>query len=42
MKQNLRKRLACLLLCALELFGGVPGSAAGAENGFFLVAEAGG
>lgn len=42
MKQNLRKRLACLLLSALLLIGCLPVTAAAAENGFILVAEAGG
>lgn len=42
MKQNLRKRLACLLLSALLLIGCLPVTALAAENGFILVAEAGG
>ena len=42
MKQNLRKRLACLLLSALLLIGCLPVTAAAVENGFILVAEAGG
>ena len=41
MKQNLRKRLACLLLSALLLIGCLPVTALAAENGFILVAEAG-
>ena len=40
--KNLRKRLACLLLSALLLIGCLPVTALGAENGFILVAEAGG
>ena len=42
MKQNLRKRLVCLLLSALLLIGCLPVTALAAENGFILVAEAGG
>ena len=42
MKQNLRKRLVCLLLSALLLIGCLPVTAVAAENGFILVAEAGG
>ena len=42
MKQNLRKRLACLLLSLLLLIGCLPVTALAAENGFILVAEAGG
>ena len=40
--KNLRKRLACLLLSALLLIGCLPVTALAAENGFILVAEAGG
>ena len=42
MKQYLRKRLACLLLSVLLLIGCLPVTALAAENGFILVAEAGG
>lgn len=42
MKQNLKKRLACLLLSALLLIGCLPVTVFAAENGFILVAEAGG
>ena len=42
MKQNLRKRLACLLLSALLLIGCLPVTGFAAENGFILVAEGGG
>ena len=43
MKNRLEKRLLCLLLCLVILFGMMPaGARAAAENAFVLVAEAGG
>ena len=42
MKQNLKKRLVCLLLSALLLIGCMPMAASAAENAFILVVEAGG